>query len=58
MLFFMIKNRSCWLIYQARETSQILRSLLSTNVLDLEKTQAQYIYLDDPRFKCNKKQQQ
>ncbi|XP_008546833.1 protein SERAC1 [Microplitis demolitor] len=36
----------CWLVYQARETSQLLRSTLATNVLNLEQNQAHYIYLD------------
>ncbi|XP_015598964.1 protein SERAC1 isoform X2 [Cephus cinctus] len=41
----------CWFLYQLRQTSQILRSSVTTNVLDLEQSQAQYIYIDDPRFK-------
>ncbi|KAK0085773.1 hypothetical protein PV326_005798 [Microctonus aethiopoides] len=41
---------SCWIFYQLREISRILRSTLATNVLNLEQTQAQYIYLDDPQF--------
>ncbi|XP_074094508.1 protein SERAC1 isoform X3 [Cotesia typhae] len=35
-----------WFVYQVRETSKILRSTVATNVLNLEHTQAQYIYLD------------
>ncbi|XP_031826616.1 protein SERAC1 isoform X2 [Nomia melanderi] len=42
---------SCWLMYQLRQMSQILGSTVPTNVLNLEQTRAQYIYIDDPRFK-------
>ncbi|KAG7189606.1 hypothetical protein KM043_017290 [Ampulex compressa] len=42
---------SCWVLYQLRSTSQILRSVVPTNILDLEQAHAQYIYIDDPRFK-------
>ncbi|XP_034940512.1 protein SERAC1-like [Chelonus insularis] len=41
----------CWFIYQVRETSQKFQSVVATNALKLEQTQAQYIYLDDPLFK-------
>ncbi|XP_050458776.1 protein SERAC1 [Cataglyphis hispanica] len=42
---------SCWFLYQLRQISQIVRSAVNTNVLNLEQTHAQYIYIDDPRFK-------
>lgn len=38
-------------MYQLRQTSQILRSTLPSNVLSLEQAHAQYIYVDDPRLK-------
>ncbi|XP_015109817.1 protein SERAC1 [Diachasma alloeum] len=41
----------CWFMYQLREISEMLRSTVATNVLTLEQKQAQYIYLDDPKFK-------
>ncbi|XP_076248337.1 protein SERAC1 [Calliopsis andreniformis] len=41
----------CWFLYQLRQASQILRSTVATNVLSLEQSHAQYIYVDDPRFK-------
>ncbi|XP_046486906.1 protein SERAC1 isoform X1 [Neodiprion pinetum] len=40
----------CWFCYQLRQTSQILSSVVPTKVLDLEHTQAEYIYVDDPRL--------
>ncbi|GAB1865692.1 Protein SERAC1 [Camponotus japonicus] len=42
---------SCWFLYQVRQVSQIVRSTVNINVLNLEQTHAQYIYIDDPRFK-------
>ncbi|XP_076659101.1 protein SERAC1 isoform X3 [Halictus rubicundus] len=42
---------SCWFMYQLRQVSQILRSTVPVNVLNLEQTHAQYIYIDDPRYK-------
>ncbi|XP_072746379.1 protein SERAC1 [Anoplolepis gracilipes] len=42
---------SCWFLYQLRQISQIVRSTVNINVLNLEQTHAQYIYIDDPRFK-------
>lgn len=30
-----------------------MRSAVNTSVLNLEQTRAQYIYIDDPRFKGN-----
>ncbi|XP_076619639.1 protein SERAC1 [Colletes latitarsis] len=42
---------SCWFLYQLRQTSQVLRSSVPTNVLNLEQSRAQYIYIDNPRFK-------
>ncbi|KMQ95175.1 protein serac1 [Lasius niger] len=42
---------SCWFLYQLRQVSQIVRSTVNINVLNLEQTHAQYIYIDDPRFK-------
>ncbi|XP_034181766.2 protein SERAC1 [Osmia lignaria lignaria] len=41
----------CWVLYQLRQITQILQSTLPTNVLNLEHAHAQYIYVDDPRFK-------
>ncbi|XP_011066797.1 PREDICTED: protein SERAC1 isoform X2 [Acromyrmex echinatior] len=41
----------CWFLYQLRQVSQIIRSAVNTSVLNLEQTRAQYIYIDDPRFK-------
>lgn len=41
----------CWFLYQLRQISQIVRSTVNINVLNLEQTHAQYIYIDDPRFK-------
>ncbi|XP_076666289.1 protein SERAC1 isoform X2 [Andrena cerasifolii] len=41
----------CWFLYQLRQASQILRSTVPTNVLNLEQMHAQYIYIDDPRYK-------
>ncbi|CAK9797149.1 Protein SERAC1 [Anthophora quadrimaculata] len=41
----------CWFLYQLRQVSQILQSSVPTNVLNLEQPRAQYIYVDDPRFK-------
>ncbi|XP_078052257.1 protein SERAC1 isoform X3 [Augochlora pura] len=41
----------CWCMYQLRQVSQILRSTVPANVLNLEQTHAQYIYIDDPRYK-------
>ncbi|XP_011352205.1 protein SERAC1 isoform X2 [Ooceraea biroi] len=40
-----------WFLYQLRQISRIVRSTVNTDVLNLEQTQAQYIYIDDPRFK-------
>ena len=34
-----------------KQTSKILGSAVATNVLNLEQVQAQYIYIDDPRYK-------
>lgn len=39
-----------WLLYQIRKTSILINSVISTNVLNLENAQAQYIYVDDPKF--------
>lgn len=39
------------MLYQLRQTAQIIRSVVNTKALQLEQTQAQYIYIDDPRFK-------
>ncbi|XP_025993627.2 protein SERAC1 isoform X3 [Solenopsis invicta] len=41
----------CWFLYQLRQISQIIRSAVNTSVLNLEQARAQYIYIDDPRFK-------
>ncbi|XP_012055483.1 PREDICTED: protein SERAC1 [Atta cephalotes] len=41
----------CWFLYQLRQVSQIIRSAINTSILNLEQTRAQYIYIDDPRFK-------
>lgn len=43
--------RGCWFLYQLRQISQIFRSAVNTSVLNLEQARAQYIYIDDPRFK-------
>lgn len=43
--------RGCWFLYQLRQISQIFRSAFNTSVLNLEQARAQYIYIDDPRFK-------
>ncbi|KAL0099697.1 hypothetical protein PUN28_019834 [Cardiocondyla obscurior] len=40
----------CWFLYQLRQISQIFRSTVNTNILNLEQTRAQYIYIDDPQF--------
>ena len=45
--------RGCWFLYQLRQVSQIIQSAVNTSVLNLEQTRAQYIYIDDPRFKGN-----
>ncbi|KZC14051.1 PREDICTED: protein SERAC1-like [Dufourea novaeangliae] len=42
---------SCWFLCQLRQMSQILRSTVPTNALNLEQAHAQYIYIDDPRYK-------
>ncbi|XP_043278487.1 protein SERAC1 isoform X2 [Venturia canescens] len=44
-------SRGCWFFYQVGRTTQILGSSVATNVLNLEKPQAQYIYIDHPRYK-------
>lgn len=44
-------HRTGWFLYQLRQISRIARSAVNTDVLNLEQTQAQYIYIDDPRFK-------
>lgn len=44
-------HSGCWFLYQLRQASQILRSTVPTNVLNLEQMHAQYIYIDDPRYK-------
>ncbi|XP_017887632.1 protein SERAC1-like isoform X3 [Ceratina calcarata] len=41
----------CWFLYQLREVSKILQYSVPTNILNIEQTQTQYIYVDDPRFK-------
>lgn len=41
----------CWFFYQARQISRTVRSAVDTNVLNLEQARAQYIYINDPRFK-------
>ncbi|KYM95025.1 Protein SERAC1 [Cyphomyrmex costatus] len=41
----------CWFLYQLRQISQTIRSTVNTSVLNLEQARAQYIYIDDPRFK-------
>ncbi|XP_054013372.1 protein SERAC1 [Hylaeus anthracinus] len=41
----------CWFMYQLRQTSKILRSGIPPNVLNLEQSHAQYIYIDNPRYK-------
>ncbi|XP_012256701.2 protein SERAC1 [Athalia rosae] len=40
----------CWVCYELRLTSQQLSSVVNTRVLNLEHTQAQYIYVDDPHL--------
>ncbi|KAH0952241.1 hypothetical protein HN011_003545 [Eciton burchellii] len=40
-----------WFLYQLHQISRIVRSTVNTDVLNLEQTQAQYIYIDDPHFK-------
>ncbi|XP_058803275.1 protein SERAC1 [Phymastichus coffea] len=45
-----IAGSGCWLAYQIKQTVSILNSVLPTNILNLEHSQAQYIYVDDPRF--------
>jgi len=49
-----IACRGCWFLYQLRQISRIVRSAVNTSVLNLEQTRAQYIYIDDPRFKGNR----
>jgi len=48
-----IACRGCWFLYQLRQISRIVRSAVNTSVLNLEQARAQYIYIDDPRFKGN-----
>ncbi|KAL7303931.1 hypothetical protein TKK_0004049 [Trichogramma kaykai] len=40
----------CWLLYQIKKSTSLFRSILPTKILNLENTQAHYIYIDDPRF--------
>ncbi|XP_014212243.1 protein SERAC1-like [Copidosoma floridanum] len=39
-----------WLFYQMRQTSVLLNSVVPKTIPELERTKAQYIYIDDPRF--------
>ncbi|XP_046831134.1 protein SERAC1 [Vespa crabro] len=41
----------CWFLYQLRQTSQILRSTVTTDILNLEQTRKSYIYIDKPQYK-------
>lgn len=43
-------HRGCWFCYELRRTSKLLSSVVDANVLRLEHTRAQYIYIDDPRL--------
>ncbi|XP_008212677.1 protein SERAC1 [Nasonia vitripennis] len=47
----MVVVSGCWFLYQVRQTSVLLNSVVPTNILELEHKQAHYIYIDDPRLK-------
>ncbi|KAK2576698.1 hypothetical protein KPH14_005359 [Odynerus spinipes] len=41
----------CWFLYQLRQTSQILRTTVTTDILNLEQARTSYIYIDKPQYK-------
>ncbi|KAJ8680523.1 hypothetical protein QAD02_016310 [Eretmocerus hayati] len=41
----------CWFLYQLRQTKLLVNSVIPPRVLELENVRAQYIYIDDPRYK-------
>ncbi|XP_014602802.1 PREDICTED: protein SERAC1-like [Polistes canadensis] len=41
----------CWFLYQLRQTSKILRTTVTTDILNLEKAHKSYIYVDKPQYK-------
>ncbi|XP_011506367.1 PREDICTED: protein SERAC1 isoform X2 [Ceratosolen solmsi marchali] len=40
----------CWILYQIRQTSILLNSIISPKVLELNHARAQYIYINNPKF--------
>lgn len=41
----------CWFLYQLRKTSQVLRTTVTTDILNLEQARTSYIYIDKPQYK-------
>lgn len=51
--YLLLISSGGWLLYQVRQTSVQLNSVIPKTLPELQGTKAQYIYIDDPRFNGN-----